>query len=225
MQLFSSQQPALASTNALLINRVLRNTYLLLGATLIFSGLTAFWSMTHAVKPLNPFITLVCYFALIFITSALRKSPLGIIAVFAFTGFMGYTLGPILDFYIRSFHNGGQLVMTSLGATGIIFVGLSGYALLTRKDFSYMGGFLTVAILGAFLLGLGAMFFHMPMLSLVVSGAFILICSGLILFQTSQIIHGGETSYIMATISLYVSLLNIFLNLLSILGAFSNNRN
>lgn len=204
-------------------NVILRKTYLLLGATLVFSGLAAFWAMAHHVPPLNPMITLVCYFALMFITSALRKSPFGIIAVFAFTGFMGYTLGPIIDFYIKSYSNGSQLVMTSLGATGVIFFALSGYALISRKDFSYMGGFLMVAIIGAFLLGMANLFLHMPMLNLLVSGAFILVCSGLILFQTSQIINGGETSYVMATISLYVSLLNIFISLLNILGAFSNN--
>lgn len=207
-------------------NSILRNTYLLLGATLVFSGLTAFWAMTKHVPPLNPIITLVGYFALMFITSALRNSPLGILSVFAFTGFMGYTLGPILDIYMHNYINGSQLIMTSLGATGIIFFVLSGYALITRKDFSYMGGFLMVAIIGAFLLGLASLFLHIPMLNLLVSAAFILICSGLILFQTSQIINGGETSYIMATISLYVSLLNIFMGLLNILGAFSgNNRN
>lgn len=201
--------------------RILRNTYLLLGATLLFSGLIAAWAMASNAAPLNPLLTLVGYFALLFITSSLRNSPLGLVAVFAFTGFMGYTLGPIIEMYTKMYINGGQIVMTSLGATGLIFFALSGYALISRKDFSYMGGFLTVAILGAFLLGLAAMFFHMPVLSLLVSGAFIVICSGMILLQTSMIIHGGETSPIMATITLYVSLLNIFMGLLNILGGFS----
>lgn len=212
-----AESRALSTTNS-----ILRKTYLLLGATLVFSGLTAFWAMTHHVRPLNPLIMIIAYFALLFITSSLRQSPLGIVAVFALTGFLGYTLGPVLDFYMKTYLNGSQLIMTSLGATGIIFFTLSAYTLITRKDFSYLGGFLMVAILGAFLLGLATLFLHMPILNLLVSGAFILICSGLILFQTSQIIHGGETSYIMATITLYVSLFNIFINLLSILGIFSN---
>jgi modulator of FtsH protease len=138
------------------------------------------------------------------------------------TGFMGLTLGPILNAYL-AMSNGSQLVMTALGGTGAIFLALSGYVLTSRKDFSFMGGFLMVGILVAFLAGLGAMIFSMPILSLAVSGMFILLMSGMILYQTSEIIHGGETNYIMATVSLYISIYNLFLSLLQILGAFSNN--
>jgi modulator of FtsH protease len=148
---------------------------------------------------------------------------LGLVFVFALTGFMGLTLGPILTMYIKAFSNGHELIMTALGGTGVIFLGLSGYALTTRKDFSFMGGFLMVGVLVAFLAGLGALFFTIPALSLAVSAMFILLMSGMILFQTSEIIHGGETNYILATVSLYVSIYNLFLSLLQLLGVFSGD--
>jgi modulator of FtsH protease len=135
---------------------------------------------------------------------------------------MGYTLGPILNMYV-GLPNGGQTVMMALGLTGAIFVGLSAYALTTRKDFSFMGGFLAVGILVAFLAGLGAIFFSMPALSLTVSAAFVMLMSGLILYETSNIIHGGETNYVMATVSLYVSLFNLFTSLLHLLGFMNND--
>jgi modulator of FtsH protease len=139
--------------------------------------------------------------------------------VFALTGFMGLTLGPIISAYL-SLPNGSQIVMTAMGGTGVIFLGLSGYALTTRKDFSFMGGFLMVGILVAFLAGIASLFFSMPGLSLAVSAMFVLLMSGLILYETSQIVHGGETNYIMATVTLYVSIYNLFTSLLHLLGAF-----
>jgi modulator of FtsH protease len=162
-------------------------------------------------------LTLAGYFGLLFATSKFRNSGLGLVSVFALTGFMGYTLGPILNAYL-SLANGGQIVTTAMGGTGLIFLGLSGYALASRKDFSFMGGFLMVGILVAFLGGLAAVFLEMPMLSLAVSAMFVLLMSGLILFETSNIIHGGETNYIMATVSLYVSIFNLFTSLLHLLG-------
>jgi modulator of FtsH protease len=143
---------------------------------------------------------------------------MGLVCVFALTGFMGMTLGPILNVYLEALPNGPELIMTAFGITGAVFLGLSGYALVSKKDFSFMGGFLTIGILGAFALGLIAMFFNMPALSLAVSGMFVLAMGGLILFQTSQIIHGGETNYIMATVTLYVTIFNLFTSLLHILG-------
>ena len=167
-------------------------------------------------------LTLVGYFALLFLTAKFRDSSLGILFVFMLTGFMGLTLGPILNGYMAT-ANGGQLIMTALGGTGAIFLALSGYVLTSRKDFSFMGGFLMAGILVAFLAGLGAFIFQMPMLSLAVSGMFILLRSGMILYQTSEIIHGGETNYIMATVSLYISIYNLFLSLLHILGVFGGD--
>ena len=203
-------------------NRVLRNTYLLLSLTLLFSGITAGVAMATNAPPLHWLITLGGYFGLLFVVTRLRNSVWGLAAVFALTGFLGYTLGPILNFYL-SLPNGSQVVMTALAGTGAIFLALSGYAVVSRKDFSFMGSFLMVGILVAFLAGLGAMLFSIPMLSLAVSGMVILLMSGMILWQTSEIIHGGETNYIMATVTLYITIFNLFLSLLQILGIFSSD--
>jgi len=213
-----------AGESALSTNKVLRNTYALLSLTLLFSGLTAGLSMVLNWPGPGLLLTLVGYFGLLFLTTRFRNSALGLVFIFALTGFMGLTLGPIINAYLHAFSNGGQIVTMALGGTGVIFLGLSGYALTSRRDFSFMGGFLMVGILVAFLAGIGAAVFSIPALSLGVSAMFILLMSGLILFQTSQIIHGGETNYIMATITLYVAIYNLFLSLLQILGALSGNR-
>ena len=202
-------------------NKVLRNTYTLLSMTLLFSALCAGIAVMTKMPPLGMIVTLVGYFGLLFLTTRFRNSGLGLLCVFALTGFMGLTLGPILSMYL-SLPNGDQIIMTAMGGTGIIFLGLSGYALTTRKDFSFIGGFLMVGILVAFLAGIASMFLSMPGLSLAVSAMFVLLMSGLILYQTSQIIHGGETNYIMATVTLYVSIYNLFVSLLQLLGAFGD---
>jgi len=202
---------------ALATNKVLRNTYGLLALTLLFSAATAGASLALNLPHPGLLLTLAGYFGLLFATSKFRNSGLGLVFVFALTGFMGYTLGPILSAYL-SLANGGQIVMTALGGTGIIFLGLSGYALASRRDFSFMGSFLMVGILVAFIAGLAAFFLEMPALSLAVSAMFVLLMAGLILFETSNIIHGGETNYIMATVSLYVSIFNLFTSLLHLLG-------
>ena len=190
--------------------------------TLLFSAMTAGLSMALNLPHPGILLTLVGYFGLLFLTSKFRNSGLGLVFVFALTGFMGLTLGPILSLYL-SLPNGDQLVMTALGATGVIFLSLSGYALSSRKDFSFMGAFLMVGILVAFLAGIASVFLSMPGLSLAVSAMFVLLMSGLILYETSQLVHGGETNYIMATVSLYVSIYNLFLSLLHLLGAFSGD--
>lgn len=202
-------------------NKLIRNTYTLLAMTLLFSALTAGASMVFQLPHPGLIITLVGYFGLLFLTAKFRNSGLGLLFIFALTGFMGLTLGPIISAYLQMFSNGSQLVMMAMGGTGVIFLGLSGYALTTRKDFSFMGGFLMVGILVAFLAGIAAAVFSMPGLSLAVSAMFVLLMSGLILFQTSQIVHGGETNYIMATVTLYVSIYNLFTTLLHLLGAFA----
>src|SRR5512147_3235361 len=176
-------QPSVLSTN-----KVIRNTYTLLSLTLLFSALTAGIAVMTNMPFINPIITLVGYFGLLFLTTRFRNSGLGLLCVFALTGFMGLTLGPIVSAYL-SLPNGGQIVMTALGGTGVIFLGLSGYALTTRKDFSFIGGFLMIGILVAFLAGLASLFLTLPGLSLAVSAMFILLMSGMILYQTSQIIH------------------------------------
>jgi len=202
-------------------NKLIRNTYMLLSMTLLFSAATAGISMVTNIPHPGLLITLVAYFGLLFLIQALKDSVWGIVSVFALTGFMGLTLGPILNMYVSHFANGTELIMTALGGTGAIFVGLSGYALATRKDFSFMGGFLFAGILVAFLAGIGAAIFALPTLSLVVSGMFVMLMSGLILYQTSAMIHGGETNYILATVTLYVSIYNLFMSLLHLLALFS----
>lgn len=203
-------------------NKVIRNTYMLLSMTLLFSALTAGVAMALKLPHPGLLLTLGGYFGLLFLTARFRDSALGLACVFALTGFMGYTLGPVLSAYL-ALPNGGQVVMTAMGATGAIFLGLSGYALTTRKDFSFMGGFLMVGILVAFLAGLGAVFFALPGLSLAVSAMFVLLMAGLILYETSNIIHGGESNYIMATVTLYVSIFNLFTSLLHLLGFMNSD--
>ena len=222
MNMSMTNTTARTQTVVLATNKVIRNTYTLLSMTLLFSALTAGASMMLNLPHPGVLLTLGGYFGLLFMTAKFRNSSLGIACVFALTGFMGYTLGPILNSYL-ALPNGGQVVMTAMGATGAIFLGLSGYALTTRKDFSFMGGFLMVGILVAFMAGLGAMFFEMPGLSLAVSSMFVLLMGGLILYETSNIIHGGETNYIMATVTLFVSIFNLFTSLLHLLGAMRGN--
>ena len=211
-----------AQASELQTNKVLRNTYALLSMTLLFSAATAGISMMFNLPHPGLILTMVGYFGLLFLTQALRNSVWGIASVFALTGFMGFTLGPILSAYL-TLPNGGQIVTNALGGTAIIFLGLSGYALTTRKNFSFIGNFLFIGILVAFFAGLGAIFFQIPALSLAVSCMFVLLMSGLILYQTSSIIHGGETNYIMATVTLYISIYNLFTSLLHILGVMGSD--
>ena len=208
--------------HAIEINRVLNNTYMLLALTLLFSAAAAGVAMVTNMPHLGIIPTLIGYFALLFLVTKFRNSSLGIVFVFLFTGFMGLTLGPILNVYVNAVPNGPQTVMMALGGTGVIFLGLSAYALITRKDFSFIGGMLFVGILVAFVAGLVAILFSIPALSLAVSAMFVLLMSGLILFQTSAIIHGGETNYVMATVTLYMSIFNLFTSLLHILGIFGD---
>ncbi|MCU0734006.1 MAG: Bax inhibitor-1/YccA family protein [Methylotetracoccus sp.] len=213
-----------AEAGLLATHKVLRNTYGLLAMTLLFSAAAAAMSMVLNLPHPGVLVTLVGYFGLLWLTNKFSRSAWGLVWVFALTGFMGMTLGPILNVYLSHFANGGQLVMTALGGTGVIFVGLSAYALMTRKDFGFMAGMLTAGILVAFLAGLAALFLPtMPGLHVAVSAMFILLMSGLILFQTSEIIHGGETNYILATVTLYVSIFNLFTSLLQLLGIFSGD--
>ncbi len=211
-----------AQTRTLSTNKVISNTYMLLSLTVLFSAGTAGLAMATNMPHPGLILTLVGYFGLLFLTTKLRNSVWGLVSVFALTGFMGLTLGPMLNAYL-SLPNGSQLVMMALGSTGAIFLGLSAYALSSKRDFSFMGGFLMAGILVGFLLGLGAYFLQMPGLALVVSAMFVMLMAGLILFQTSSIVNGGETNYIMATVTLYVALFNLFTSLLHILGVFGDD--
>ena len=204
-------------------NKVLRNTYLLLTMTLLFSALTAGIAMATRMPHPGLLVTLGGYFLLLFLTNKFRNSSLGLLFVFALTGFMGLTLGPILNHYMTALPNGSQVVAMALAGTGVIFIAMSAYALSSRKDFSFLGGFLMAGILVAFLAGLAAILFGLSGLSLAVSAIFVLLMSGLILWETSTIIHGGETNYVSATVTLYVSIYNLFSSLLHLLGVFGGD--
>ncbi|MGI1669547.1 MAG: Bax inhibitor-1/YccA family protein [Neptuniibacter sp.] len=221
MQPSINHSVAQSQPSALEQNKVLRNTYALLSMTLIFSAITAGVSLALQLPHPGVIISLVGFFGLYFLTTKLRNSVWGLPSVFALTGFMGYTLGPIVGYYL-SMPGGGTIVMNAMGMTGLIFLGLSAYVLTTRKDFSFMGGFLVVGMLLAFFASLGAIFFEIPALALAVSAMCVLLMSGFILYETSNIIHGGETNYIMATVSLYISIYNLFTSLLHLLGFMSD---
>lgn len=203
-------------------NKVLRNTYSLLAMTLAFSAVVAGVAMSLNLPHPGIILSLIGYFGALFFTNKFRDSALGIVGVFALTGFMGYTLGPILNRYL-ALPGGGEIVTMAMAGTATIFFALSAYALVKKTNFSFMGSFLIVGVLVAFLAGLGAMFFEMPALSLAVSAMFVLLMSGMILYQTSEIVHGGETNYIMATVGLFVSIFNLFTSLLHILGFMNSD--
>ncbi len=210
-----SQESVLAT------NKVLKNTYMLLSMTLIFSGVMAFVGMSmnlgHGVSLV---LSLVALGLLWFALPRTANSSAGIPVLFAITGLLGMGLAPVLNHYMAI---NPSVVSTALGGTGVIFLGLSGYALTTRKDFSFMGGFLMVGLMVVLVAALANIFLQMPVMQLVISAAIVVIMSGLILYETSSIIHGGETNYIMATASLFLSVLNLFQALLHLLGAFGSD--
>jgi len=206
---------------ALATNKVIRNTYMLLSMTLLFSAATAYVGVAmNASNGMALVADIVAIAMLWFVLPRTANSAAGIPVIFGITGLLGFGLGPVLSFYLKI---NPSIVMTALGGTGAIFLGLSAYALTTRKDFSFLAGFLMVGmfvVLGAALLNI---FLGMPALFLMVNVAVIMIMSGFILFETSQIVNGGETNYIMATASLFLSLLNLFQALLHLLGAFGRD--
>jgi len=210
------------ASRSLSTHKVLRNTYMMLAMTLLFSALTAGVAMSMGVGRMNIFVLLIGAYGLMFLVHKTANSTAGIFATFAFTGFMGFTLGPVLNAYL-SLPNGDQLVMTALGMTGITFAGLSAVALVTRKDFSFLGNFLFAGAIVLILAMLAAMIFNISGLALAVSAGFVLFASAAILFETSQIIHGGQTNYLLATVSLYVSIYNMFVSLLALLGFASDD--
>ena len=203
-------------------NKLIKNTYLLLSMTLLFSAITAGISMAINVPyGVSMVCSLVSLGLLWFVLPRMANSVNGIWVTFLITGLLGFGLGPILNHYL-ALPNGAQTVMTALGGTGVIFLGLSAYALTTRKSFSFLAGYLFVGILTAFVAGIAAMIFNFPALSLAVSGVFILLMSGMILYQTGEMVNGGETNYILATISLYIAIYNLFTSLLHILGVMGD---
>lgn len=204
------------------VSKLFRNTYSLLGLTMAFSALVAFVSMSMNLPRPGIIITLVGFYGLLFAITKFRNSGVGLLLTFALTGFMGYTLGPILNHYL-ALPNGGQLVSMALGMTAMVFFGLSAYAILTRKDFSFLSGFIMAGFVVLLCAIVASFFVQISGLSLAISAGFVLFSSAVILYQTSAIIHGGEDNYIMATVTLFVSIYNLFLSLLQLLGIFSND--
>ena len=211
------------SSSVLATNNVLRNTYMLLSLTLLFSGLTAGLSMFLNMPSMTYLISVISGMVIaMFVLPRFANSTAGIGIVFLITGLLGFGLGPMLTMY-ASLPNGGNIITLSLGGTGVIFMGLSAYALATRKDFSFLGGFLMVGFLLVLIAALANIFLQIPAMSLAISSVVILIMSGFILYDTSRIIHGGETNYVLATIGLYMTIFNIFISLLQILGIMGND--
>ena len=209
---------AQSGSQAVSSNKVLKNTYMLLSATLGFSALTAVASMAIGVPPIAYLIAVIAAMVLgIFVLPRTANSSSGIGVIFLITGLLGFGLGSVLSMYL-ALPKGPQVIATAFAGTGIIFLGLSGYALTSKRDFSFMGGFLFAGMMVVVLAMIGNIFLQMPALSLAVSAGIILLMSGFILFDTSRIIRGGETNYIMATYGLYLSIFNIFISLLNILG-------
>ncbi|WP_342622679.1 Bax inhibitor-1/YccA family protein [Pseudomonas alkylphenolica] len=199
------------------VSRVLRNTYGLLAITLAFSGLMAFVAQQMRVGYPNIFVVLIGFYGLFFLTNKLRDSAWGLVSTFALTGFMGFILGPILNRYL-GMAGGAEVVSSAFAMTALVFGGLSAYVLITRKDMSFLGGFITAGFFVLMGAVLASLFFQISGLQLAISAGFVLFSSVCILFQTSAIIHGGERNYIMATISLYVSIYNLFVSLLQLFG-------
>ncbi|MCB1670700.1 MAG: Bax inhibitor-1/YccA family protein [Gammaproteobacteria bacterium] len=206
---------------AIPVNKVLRNTYLLLSMTLFFSAICAVATMMLQVSQGMGMVMLIGGFITSFVVQATARSAKGLFWVFVFAGLMGGALGPVISAYLQVYANGSAIVAQALGGTALIFLSLSGYVLATGKNFSYLGGFLMTGLIVAIVAMIANIFLQIPALSLAISSAVILIMSGFILFDTSRIINGGERNYILATISLYISIFNIFVHLLNLLGALT----
>lgn len=213
-----------SQTSVLATNKVIRNTYTLLSMTLFFSAICAVVTMAMQVSQGVGFMLFIGGFIMTFVVRATADSSKGLIAVFVFAGLMGAALGPIISVYLATYTNGSAIVAQALGGTALIFLSLSGYALTTGKNFSFLGGFIFTGMLVVIVAIIANIFLQIPALSLAISSAVILLMSGFILFDTSRIINGGERNYIMATISLYLSIFNIFIHLLNLLAALSGRR-
>ncbi|WP_417438037.1 Bax inhibitor-1/YccA family protein [Idiomarina sp.] len=208
--------------STLAVNKVLRNTYTLLAMTLAFSAIVATISTMMNLPYPGFIITLVAYFGLLFGIHKTKDSGMGIVLTFALTGFLGYTLGPILNMAL-SMPGGGEMVATALGGTALTFFATSAYVLTTKKDMSKLGGLVTAGIIMVFVAMLANLFFQLPALQLAISAIMIPLMAMLIMWQTSDIINGGERNYILATVTLYVSIYNLFLSLLQLLMAFGGD--
>lgn len=215
---------SLSPEMALKASKVLKNTYLLLSMTLLFSAFTAFVAMSSNAHMMNPIIMIVAYIGLLFGINATKNSPWGIVLTFALTGLLGYSLGPILNMYIQQFSNGAELIMMAFGTTGLIFLGLSAVAMSPARNFNRVGSFCAVGAIVAIVAMVLNIFLQISALGFVISLVFAFISGGFILWQTNAIVRGEETNYILATVNIFVSLFNIFITLLQIFGAVAGNR-
>ena len=209
-------------TSVLETNKVLRNTYMLLAMTLAFSAVMAALATFAEIGRMASLGMSIGGLVTLFIVHKNAEKASGIFWVFVFTGLLGGALGPMLNHYL-ALANGPTLIMQALGGTALAFFGLSAYALTSKKDFSFMGGFLMVGLIVALVASIANIFFAIPALSLAISAAIVMLMSGFILYDTSRIVHGGETNYIRATIALYLDIYNLFTSLLHLLGAFGSD--
>lgn len=213
-------------TGSVAVNKVLRNTYILLSLTLLFSAFMSGVAIVYNAGFVNIWVALIVMIGFPFLLQAVKDSPIALVLTFGYTGFIGWYIGPILNFYISNFSNGSELIALALGGTGLIFLVLSALSMNPSKDYSGWGRFLMVGVIIAFVASLlNVFFFKLPMIQLAVSVIFSFISGGYIMYQTNAIVRGGERNYVVATVVLYVSLVNIFLTLLQILGMFGGNRN
>ena len=210
-----------SASSVISTNKVLKNTYMLLGMTLAFSALCSYVAIAMNMPMFNVWITIGVYFGLLFLVNKTAESAAGILSVFALTGWLGLTTGPILNLYMAA-TGGSEIVTLALGGTAAIFLGLSAFALTTKKDYGFMAKFVVVGMIVAFVCAIANIFLSIPALGLAISAAFMVLSSAVILMQTSAIVNGGETNYIMATVTLFVSIYNIFMSLLNLLSAFDD---
>lgn len=216
------QHHQLEMVDSLTINKVLRNTYTMLALTLTFSAVCSGIAMAMNISGLTGLFLVIGAIATLFLLRKTENSAAGIPTVFLFTGLMGASIGPLLNRY-AALPNGSEIIMQAMGATAFIFFALSAYTLTTKKNFSFMGGFLFVGLIMALIAGIANIFFQIPALHLAINAVIVLIMSGFILYDTSNIIHGGETNYLRATVSLYLNILNLFTSLLSLINAASDD--
>ncbi|MDD9807224.1 MAG: Bax inhibitor-1/YccA family protein [Gammaproteobacteria bacterium] len=209
-------------TLVLATNRVIRNTYLLLTLTLLTSAAAAGVAMAVGAQPINWFIMIAVFIGMPFVIYRFRDSVWSLPLTFLFTGFMGYVLGPILTLYL-GLPNGPQIVLSAFATTAVMFTGLSAYALATQRDFSFMRGFLFVGLIVVLLAIVASLFLAIPALSLTISAAAVILMSGLILYDTSRMLHGGETNYVVMTVSLYANIYVLFTHLLNLFTAMAGH--
>ena len=219
----STRTTRVRSRSLIAEHEVLRNTYCLLGLSLIFCSIGAVLSMMMHAQP-NFLITIIGTYGLLFAIRANADNVAGIALTFAFTTFMGYMLGPLLNMVVYGYANGSAILLNTTVCTGTIFLALSAYVLTTRQDFSYLGGLLFAFLFTGLIMSLANLFLGLPLLHLMTSSLFILVFSGLIMYHTSEIIHGGERNYILATVSLFLSIYNLFIYLLQLFMMLNGRR-